>query len=307
MHDRRGMALAVLAFSAWGVLPLYWKAFGGIPALEVMAHRALWSLPVLWVVSLAAGQDGPSSLFRHGRKVLFVLLFSGMLITANWAIYIDAVQTGNVLESSLGYFINPLLNIALGALLFHERLRVGQYVAIAMAVVGVAVAAHAYGRVPLYALSLAATMAVYALVKKLAPLPALQSMTGEMLWMFAPAAAFVLHLEANDSGHFFSSSTTTENLHFSTAALLVSTGVVTALPLLWFAAAARRLPLYILGLLQYLAPSLQFLVAVVVLGEPFDPARLAAFVCIWSGLAVFSVESVYHRRSTVAKPASAKV
>lgn len=280
---RSGVLLAVGAYTIWGLLPLYLKLLHGVPALQVLAHRVLWSLAILVVVVLALRQAAAIRAAARGRTLL-LLAASAALISLNWLVYIWAVLNAHVLEASLGYFINPLVNVALGVVVLRERITRMQGAAIAVAAAGVAVMAAGEGAALWIALALAASFGLYGLLRKVAAIDALGGLTVETL-LLAPLCAGVL-AQAAGSGH----AAFGPDLRLD--ALLVFSGAVTAAPLLMFAAAARRMPYASLGLLQYIAPTLQFSEAVLLFGEPLRPFHLAAFALIWTGCALYAWSSL---------------
>jgi chloramphenicol-sensitive protein RarD len=279
-----GILLAVSAYGLWGFAPIYWKLLEAAPAGELLAHRVLWSLAV-GVLLLA--------LLRRGRELLGVvrsprrlasIALSSALIGANWLIFIHAVNTGRVLATALGYFLNPLVNVLLGVVFLRERLTPGQLVAVAVGSAGVLYWAIDLGEAPWIAVSLAASFGLYALVRKVAAVSPLVGFTLETLLLAPPALAHLAWLGAHGA-------TTVPRPDAASWALVASSGVITAAPLLCFTSAARRLPLSTLGFLQYLAPSISFLLAVGVYGEPFGRTQAISFACVWSALAIFSVAS----------------
>ena len=292
----RGTLAAAGAYCFWGVLPLYWRLLGSVPALEILAHRVVWAL--LLVVVLLAQQRRWHWLLRAGRspRIMFTFCATAALLAANWLIYLWAVQAGQVVEASLGYFINPLLNVVLGVIVLHERLRRGQLLAVLLAAGGVLAFAWALGAPPWIALSLALTFGAYGLLRKLAALGSLEGLALEMLLAAGPALAYLLWLQASGTAAF-GSSTLAQDL------LLAGCGLVTAVPLLLFASGARRVSLVTLGLLQYTAPTLQFLLGVFVFGEMQSPQRLAAFGLIWLALMLYSAEAIGQQRARVNAPA----
>ncbi len=288
----------------WGLLPLYWRLLNMVPSAQLVCHRIIWSSLLLLVVVplLVRGgkQGGVSELFaalRSGRVWAVYAAAAGM-ISLNWFAFIWAVNHDRVLEASLGYYINPLLNVLLGVLLLGERLRSSQWTAVGIAAVGVAVMAIAGGGLPWVALVMASTFAVYGLVKKKAPLPSLAGLMLETVILLFPALAFVVLAESRGVGAFG---------HHGLGAdgLMIGGGFLTVLPLALFAIAARRVPLSTIGVLQYVGPTLQFFVGAVLLGEPFGGARLIGFACVWSGLLLylFSLRPTRQRQPT-APPAS---
>ncbi len=275
------MLYGVLAFGSWGLMPLYWRPLHGTGALEILCHRIVWSF-VFVTAMLAVRRRMPELLATlKDFKKLRLLILSASLIAVNWGIFIWAVNSNYVLESSLGYFINPLMNVTLGTLVLKERLAPLKRVALGFATAGVLVLTLWIGTFPWVALSLATTFALYGLIRKLAPVDSLLGLSLESTLLVPVALAFLLHLEHLGGGAFLDQGPTT-------TLLLLGAGPVTALPLLWFAHAARRLDLSTVGILQYLAPTGQFLVAVFVNGEAFTPAHQLGFALIWFGLGVYT-------------------
>lgn len=283
-----GILSAALAFLCWGLFPLYFHAIDDVPPTQILAHRMLWSLLFLAIVLTVRRQWGWLRLARRPR-VLATFMASACLLSINWLIYIWAVNNNHVIESSLGYFINPLVNIMFGYLLLKERLRRAQWMAIGVAALGVAWLTWQAGTVPWIALALAASFGGYGLMRKTAPLGALEGLSFETLVLFPLAACYVTWLTIHGQNAFIN---TPSNV---TRALLMAAGPITAVPLLLFASGARRIPLSILGLLQYISPTLQFLLGVWLFHEAFTPERLVGFVLIWSALALFAVEGLLKR------------
>jgi chloramphenicol-sensitive protein RarD len=292
--DRGGLLLGVGAYVSWGVLPLYIHLLKGIPALEVLAHRVLWSLVLLAGIVLI-WRRGPALVAAARGRTLLGLVASAALIAVNWIVYIWAVQNDHVLEASLGYFINPLLNVALGMAVLGERLRRLQGVAIAVAALGVLILAVTGGGALWISLTLAVSFGLYGLVRKILAIDALGGLTVETLLLAPFCLALLLQAGAAGTGAWGQSATMD--------LLLVFAGAVTAAPLLMFAAAARRMPYSTLGLLQYIAPTLQFLTAVLVFGEPLNPANLITFALIWSGCALYAADSLRAARMGAAATA----
>jgi chloramphenicol-sensitive protein RarD len=285
-----GLAFGVGSYTLWGVLPLYIHLLKAVPALQVLAHRVLWSLALLVVLILVLRRARGIIAAARGRTLL-ILVGSALMIGINWIVYIWAVQNGHVLEASLGYFINPLVNVALGFAFLGERLRRLQAGAIAIAAAGVIILAASGGGALWLSLLLALSFGFYGLLRKVAAIDALGGLTVETL-LLAPLSVAVL-LHAGQSG------TTAFGQSTHLDILLALAGVVTAAPLLLFAAAARRLPLATLGLLQYIAPTLQFAEAVLIFGEPVGTVHIVTFVLIWTGCALYAFDAV---RAARAKP-----
>jgi chloramphenicol-sensitive protein RarD len=287
--DRRGLSYALGAYAIWGVLPLYFHALAGVPALQVLAHRVAWSVPLLLAIVLIL-KRGRAMLAAARGRTLLLLFASSVLIAVNWLVYIWAVQHGHVLESSLGYFINPLVNVALGMAVLGERLRRWQGVAIGVAAAGVAVMAISGGGAIWISLVLAASFGLYGLVRKVAAIDALGGLTFETMLLAPLGFAWLAYSASYDATGFGQS--------WRLDALILAAGVVTAAPLLLFTGAARRLPLSMLGLMQYLAPSMQFGIALL-LGEALRPAHLITFPLIWAGCALFAWDSIRAMRAPV--------
>ena len=285
----RGLWMAAGCYGAWVLFPIYFKLLGAVPPMEVLVNRVVWSL-VFMVGVLMWRQNwawlGPA---LRTRRVVLTYLAAAVLLSVNWYIYIWAVANDHILESSLGYFINPLVNVLLGVLFFRERLRTGQWVAVAIATVGVLYLTLNLGQPPWIALSLAFSFGFYGLVKKTAPLSSDRGLTLETALMFLPALAYM--------GYLFTTGTSAvPELENGTRLLLMLSGPITAIPLLLFAGAARRIPLTMLGIMQYIAPTGQFLVAVFLFQEPFPTFKLIGFSIVWIALIVFTVEGLTARR-----------
>lgn len=285
---RTGLILGIGAYVTWGLLPLYLKLLAGVPAFQVVAHRILWSVVLLLLVVLAMRRGAAIRAAARGRTLL-LLCGSAGLIAVNWLVYIWAVQHAHVLEASLGYFINPLVNVALGVAVLGERVRRGQAVAIGIAAAGVLLLAISGGGALWISLTLAVTFGVYGLLRKVAAIDALGGLTVETLLLSPFAALFIAQAQMAGAGAFGQS--------MRMDVLLVLAGAVTTAPLLMFAAAARRMRYATLGLLQYLAPTLQFLQAVLLFGETLKPVHIATFTLIWAGCALYAYDSVRGSRT----------
>lgn len=277
---RRGLLAALAAYLAWGVLPIYFKALGPVPPPEILAHRIAWSVLLLGGILWWRGRLG---LLAQARRVPGWLLASTLLIAANWLTYIWAVTSGHMLEASLGYYVNPLVNVLLGVALLGERLSRARAAAVALAAAGVAVLVVRLGTLPWVALTLAVTFALYGLARKRAGLDPMAGLLAETA-LLAPAALGLLAWRAADGSGVFGRA-------LGQSALLACAGAVTAVPLVWFAMGVQRLPLSTMGFLQYLSPTLQFLLAVLLYGERFTPAHAAAFGLIWLALGLVSWEA----------------
>ncbi len=280
-HDatRSGLILGIGAYAAWGLLPLYLRLLRGVPSLEVLAHRIVWSLLLLIVIVVVTRRAGAIRAAARG-PTLALLAASATLIAINWLVYIWAVQHGHVLEASLGYFINPLVNVALGMALLGERIGRVQKAAVAVAAAGVAVMALSGGGALWISLTLALSFGTYGLIRKVAAIDSLGGLTVETALLLVPALAVIAMAQVGGQGAFGQDRTVD--------LLLVLAGAVTAVPLLMFAAAARRLRYATMGLLQYIAPTLQFVEAVALFHEPLRPVHLVTFALIWTGCALYA-------------------
>lgn len=279
----------------WGLFPLYWPLLKPAEALEILAHRMVWSLATVLVILTARRQWAwLPRLIRAPKKVLLLTLAAAM-VSLNWGVYIYAVNSAQVVETALGYFINPLVSVLLGVLVFRERLRPGQWLATVLAAIAVVVLTVNHGRPPWIALVLAGSFATYGLLKKTAQIGAVESLAVETLVLFLPALGYLGRLQQRGAGSFFGHGA-------GHALLLACSGVITALPLLAFGAATLRIPLTVIGLLQYIAPTLQFLCGVLITHETMPAARWIGFGMIWLALATLAwdgVRAAYARRRPV--------
>ena len=289
----RGVLAGIAAYLIWGFLPIYLKALQVVPSFQIMLHRLVWScLFVLLLIVLR--KEWPK--FRASiasRRVLMFYSLTAVLLASNWLIYIYGVNSGQVIETSLGYFINPLLNVALGVVILRERLRPMQWLPIGLAAAGVLYLTLQVGSLPWIALALAFTFAMYGLIKKIAPLGSLHGQTLETGILFIPAVIYLFFAESQGFGAF-------GHVGQSVNILLAFVGVITALPLLLFGFAARTIPLSLLGILQYIAPTFQFLLGIYLYQEPFSTTLLVGFAFIWLALLIFTLEGLYTRRKQVA-------
>ncbi|MCU1668589.1 MAG: putative chloramphenicol resistance permease [Blastococcus sp.] len=291
MDERRlGVVSGLGAYALWGLFPLYFPLLEPAGGVEIVAHRVLWSLLFIAVLLTVVRRWSHVRAAVADRRTLLVLGGAAVLICGNWLVFVYGVNSGHVVETSLGYFINPLVSVLLGVVVFSERLRPMQWAAVVIAAIAVVVLAVDYGRPPWIALSLALTFGLYGLMKKLVVVEAAPGLFVETALVAVPAAVVLGVLHAHGSGTF-------GNAGAGHAFLLASSGIATAIPLLLFAAAARRIPLSTVGLLQYLTPSMQLLIGVFVYREPMPPVRLAGFAIVWLALAVFTVDSLRHARS----------
>jgi chloramphenicol-sensitive protein RarD len=295
---RSGIVFAALAFVAWGLFPLYFHALSDVSPAQILAQRVLWSLLFLLMVLAVRRQWAWLNIVRQPR-VLGSFVASAVLLSGNWLVYIWAVNNGHVLDASLGYFINPLVNIMIGYLLLNERMRRAQWCAIALAALGVGWLTWQGGAVPWVALVLAVTFGVYGLLRKTAALGPLEGLSFETMVMFPVAAAYVGWLTLHGDNAFLTGSD-------GTRLLLVASGPLTAIPLLLFASGARRLPLSLVGLLQYLSPTMQFVLGVWLFHEAFTAERLVGFVLIWAALALYACEGLLNRQSAKTEQAAVR-
>ena len=278
---RAGAAAAVGAFLLWGLFPLYWKELAAVPALEVVAHRTAWGFVAVAVWVTLRGRWGDARAVASSPGTIVRLGGSAVLIALNWLLYVWAVINDHVVEASLGYFVNPLVNVLLGVLVLGERLSRAQRIAVVLAAAGVAVLTAGHGRLPWIALALAVSFGLYGLARKTVAADAVTGLLWETAILAPVAAAFLVSLEWRGSGAFGRGAP-------EATALLALGGPFTAVPLVLFALGARALPLSTVGLLQYLSPSLQFLLAVLVFREPFTTTHAAAFACIWTALGILT-------------------
>ncbi len=285
----KGVLAGIGAYTLWGLFPIYWRLLEQVPAIEILAHRIVWSLAFVAVL-LVVQKDLPwIKQVARNRRIMLTYTLAAILLSINWFTYIWAVNAGYVVEASLGYFINPLVNFLLGVIFFGERLRLTQVVAVVLAGLGVVYLTVSYGSLPWIALVLAFTFGMYGLIKKTAPLESMHGFSLETSVLFLPALVFLAYLGASGSGAFIQQGGVT-------TFLLVLAGPVTSIPLLMFGYSARKIPLSMLGFIQYITPTLQFLLGVFVYLEPFPKARLVGFCIIWLALLVYSIEGVYNSR-----------
>ncbi|MEO8460927.1 MAG: EamA family transporter RarD [Dokdonella sp.] len=295
-NDRRGWWVAVGSFVLWGLMPLYWHLLKTVPSLQIIAHRIVWStlLVCAWLV------------WKYGRgwlratlaqpRAAWMLALSGFFIALNWGLYIWAVNAGHVVETSLGYFINPLLNVLLGVVVLHERLNRTQWVSVAVATAGVLWLTFNYGQFPWIALTLAVSFGIYGLIRKVVAVQPIRGLGVESVYLFLPALGLLFWGETHGDGGFAGAWGWRIDL------LLVLGGALTALPLIGYAFAVRNIPFSIVGILQYIAPTMQLLCGVLVLGEPFARERAVGFVLIWIALAIFVGDGLWRRRGAKTVP-----
>lgn len=285
-----GAIYAVSAFLIWGISPIYWKALRSVPALEIILHRIVWSffLLVPLIILMRRWQEFIAVL-KNLRTVL-ILLFTALIVGGNWLLYIWAVNNDHLLQASLGYYINPLVNVVLGMVFLKERLRTPQILAVVLATAGVLYLTLYYGEFPWIALALALSFGLYGLIRKVAPVGSLVGLTVETLLLSIPALAYLFYLDRLGQSSIF-------RVSLKLDLMLMGCAVVTAFPLLFFTLGARRLYLSTMGLLQYIAPSCMFILAVFLFHEPFASAQVVTFILIWTALAIYSADSVRYYRN----------
>jgi chloramphenicol-sensitive protein RarD len=297
---RRGTAAGLSAYLLWGCFPLYFPLLEPAGGVEIVAHRVVWSLLFVALLLTALRRWPLVRAAVTDRRTLLVLAGASVLIAANWLVFVYGVNSGHVVETSLGYFINPLVSVLLGVVVFSERLRPLQWTAVGLATVAVVVLTVDHGRPPWIALTLAATFGAYGLLKKLVRVEAAPGLFVETLVTVVPALVVLGVLHGTGRGTAGSEGT-------GHLLLLMASGVATAVPLLLFAAAARRIPLSTVGLLQYVTPLMQLALGVFVFHEPMPPARLAGFAIVWAALAVFTVDSLRSARAAGRRAAAEQV
>ena len=292
--DRRGLGLGIAAYGLWGILPIYFKALQAVPSVDIVAHRIVWSVPILALLLSVAGAWREVKTALRNRRAMIFLGVTALLIGVNWLLYVYAVNSGHILAGSLGYYLNPLANVLLGRIVLKERLSWLQWAAVALAAAGIAaLAAGALSQLWI-SIALCLSFASYGLLRKIAPVDATAGLAIETTLLAPPAAAWLVWS--------FSSGQPTFGNSTADVTLIAIAGVVTTVPLLLFTAAARRLPYSTLGMLQFLAPTFQFLIAVLIYGEPFTTAHAIAFGAIWAALGLYVLAIVRHSRATVTVP-----
>ncbi|MEV6414574.1 EamA family transporter RarD [Kribbella sp. NPDC051718] len=287
---KRGLLYGASTYGIWGLLPLYWRLLDGAGAIEVLAHRFVWTLAFIALLLWLRPRPGWWHAVRQRPAALRYLAAAALVISFNWYLYIWGVNHGRVVETSLGYFISPLITVLFGVVLFRERLRRGQWLALGLAAAGVGWLAIDYGRVPWVAAGLALSFAAYGVLKKKAATPAVEGFAVEATVVLPFMVGYLVWLGYAGRAEF--------GQGWSTSLLLAAAGPATAIPLLFFAGAVRRIPLTYLGLLQYLTPTVQFLLAVFAFGEPMPAERLAGFLLIWTALSIFIVGNAGPVRTT---------
>jgi len=280
-----GSLTAILAFSLWGIFPVYFKLMSDVPPLEVLAHRVLWSVVLVGILLAITGRLKDVAVVFARRKLLGLLVLSSLTITVNWLIFIWAVTNDMLLETSLGYFINPLVSIGLGYIFLKERLRVWQWVAVSIALIGVGNLVYQHGSPPWIALGVAFSFGFYGLLRKIAVVQAFTGLFVETLIVLPPVLAYLIYVGYQGTGTFM-------RVSLQMDGMLVLAGVLTATPLVLFAVATKRLRLASIGFFQYIAPTGHFLLAVLVYGESFTTAHAITFGMIWLALAIYTVDSI---------------
>lgn len=289
----KGVWFGAAAYLLWGLLPIYWKVLSHVSAIEILANRIVWSLILLLaLLSIRGKWQWLRDTFAN-RTTAVKLAIASVLLSLNWLIYIWAINSGYLVEASLGYFINPLVNVTMGVFFLGERVRNLQWIAIGLAAIGVLYMTFVYGQPPWIALTLALSFGTYGLMKKRSVLNSLEGLSFEMFFLFLPALAYIIYREGSNVGAF---STSISSSSWLAVAFLVLSGVITVIPLLLFAAGARSIPLSTMGILQYIAPTLQFIMGVFLYNESFTHTRLIGFIFIWAALILYTIEGAVERR-----------
>jgi len=289
----KGIWYAIGAYVSWGLFPIYWKMLQHVPALQLIGHRIVWSflflVAVIFFIRRWAGFQ--STIFT--KTILRVYFIAALLIGVNWLTYVWAVNSGHIVEASLGYFINPLLSVLIGVVFLHEHLRLKQWISIGLAGIGVLFLTIVHGSIPWIALLLASTFASYGFVKKIAPLGSVHGLTLETGILLLPALLYLFISDRSGTGAFLHTGTMYD-------ILLAGAGVVTTIPLLMFASATRRIPLSLVGILQYISPTLQFLIGVLIFNEAFTFIQFIGYAIVWAALILFGMESYLTYRAQIA-------
>ena len=277
---KKGVLYGIGAYLLWGIFPIYWKWLHTVPAIQVISHRIIWSFVLLALILFVTRQWKAFRSAAFSRRVVLIYLASAILLSINWLTYVWAVNAGFVIETSLGYFVNPLISVLLGVIFLREKLRTWQWVPIGLAAIGVVYVAVSYGQFPWIALTLAFSFGIYGLIKKVAPLGSLYGLTLETGLLFLPAVGFLVYMQSIGQGAFLQGG-------FIKDILMIGAGVVTTIPLLMFASAAQLIPLSTVGVLQYITPTMMFLLGVLVYHEPFNRSHLIGFCIVWLALILF--------------------
>ncbi|MEN8199172.1 MAG: EamA family transporter RarD [Thermodesulfobacteriota bacterium] len=286
MTNKNGGLLAALgAFSIWGLLPLYWKLLSSALPLEILSHRIVWSMLVVLLLLILSKKAATLRTVVKEKKTLLYFVLTSLLLSLNWLTYIWAVNSNYIVESSLGYFINPLINVLLGVIFLKERLRGFQWLAVLLAFSGVCYLTFGYGRFPWIAMVLAISFGFYGLLRKTTPLPSLEGLFLETTILFLPALLILIVLASQGQSDFI-------RQDVSGKLLLATTGIITSMPLLLFGYAAQRIPLSTLGIVQYLAPTLQLCIGIFIYAEPFPREQFFGFSLVWAGLLIYCLEGI---------------
>jgi len=288
---RKGIFLTIAAYFIWGILPFYWKLLAAVPAYEILCHRMVWSLVFTATILTFRHRWGWLNQLRENPRILISFIFSAAVLSVNWFVFIWAVNSGFILDSSLGYFINPLISVLLGVIVLKEKLRTGQKLAVFIAAIGVAYLTFKYGKFPWIALTLALTFGTYGLLRKTARLNSVEGLNVESAFMFIPAFGFILFIGITGQSSFIYSG-------WTSSSLLVLSGAITAIPLILFAAGARRIPLSMVGFIHYITPTLHFFIGLLAYREPLSQSRLIGFIIIWIALIIYSVEGFLRKNTS---------
>jgi len=290
----QGILYALACYVAWGLFPIFWRAITGVPAVNVLAHRIVWSFVFLFIWVFFTNRQTFISYLKK-PKLLIRLGLAGFVISANWGIYIYAVSSNHIVEAGLGYYINPLINVLFGYIFLKERLAPLQKTAVVLALVGVVYFTISYGKFPWISLVLATTFGLYGLLKKKADLESMPALTVETMIVFPFALAFLIYSAATHAATpFFPES-------IMTSSLLILSGIVTAIPLFWFGKSARVIPLSTMGFIQYISPTLQLILGIFVYGETFGTEYLICFAFVWAGLVLYTISILKGKKVTIAK------
>jgi chloramphenicol-sensitive protein RarD len=303
-ESSKGLLTAGLAFLLWGMFPLYFKAVGSALPVEILCHRIVWSLLVTFSLLFVTRKAGNLRKQLQNKKILLPYVLSSILISVNWLLYIWAVTNDFIVEASLGYYINPLINVVLGMIFLKERLRFGQWFSVFLAFTGVCYLTLFYGHFPWIAIVLAFAFGFYGLLRKITPLPSLEGLCLETFMLSIPATGVLFYLISQGQADFV-------HQDISGKLLLASSGIITSLPLLLFGFAAHRIPLATLGVVQYMTPTLQLVIGVFVYGEAFPEQQMIGFVLVWCGLVIYAIEGtimqIKQKRACRVMPAKQQV
>jgi chloramphenicol-sensitive protein RarD len=289
MKNNLGLIYALAAYAWWGVIPIFWKQLSHVDSIEIVMHRMVWSCVLVSLLIVISRQWKEFKVLFLQPKLLFKLFVASALVSINWAVFIWAVNTGHLVETSLGYFMNPLISVVLGVVLFGESLRRGQVVALSIAALGVIYLVISYGALPWISLVLAISFSLYSAAKKSISVPATHGLAIETMFFFIPASVYLFYIQTQGSGQFFDGP--------SNGWLLILGGLFTLIPLVLFAAAAKRVSMTALGMTQYIGPTLQLLIGVFLYGESFGSQTMIAFGCMWLALGIYSVDQMRHQNS----------